>query len=111
MDSLHDCFCTRHGIPSAVAFAGDMYAILDAVLFGREQSAASAAFPVHFAVPRIGTTVELALLNDLHTIFLAFQPLGRNQYLHGHDAFIFHDASVGFDCDEMTWRRPQDTAC
>ncbi len=81
-----------------------MYAILDAILFSREQTATSAAFPEHFAIPRIGTSVELTLLNDFHTIFLAFQSLGRNQYLHGHDAFIFHDASVGFDCHEMTWR-------
>ncbi len=81
-----------------------MHAILDAILFSREQTATSAAFPEHFAIPRIGTSVKLALLNDLHTIFLAFQSLGRNQHLHGESAFIFHYASVGFDCDEMSWR-------
>jgi hypothetical protein len=102
-ESLHDCFCTRHCTPPAVAFAADMYAILDAILFSREQTAASAAFPEHFAVPRVGTSVELTLLNNLNTIFLAFQSRGRNKYLHGHDAFISRDAPVGFDCDEMTW--------
>ena len=70
LDLLHDCFCTRYCSPSAVAFAADMYAILDAVSLSREDTdAPMAAFPEHFAVPRIGTSVAIALLNDLHTIF------------------------------------------
>jgi hypothetical protein len=106
LDSLHDCFCTRYYSPTAIAFAADMYAILDAVLFRRKETVAyAAAFPEHFAVPRIGTSVEIALLNDLHTIFDAFHSSGRNQYLHGDNAFIIHYASIGFDCDEMSWRR------
>lgn len=83
-----------------------MYAILGAVLLvGKEVTTArSTTFPEHFAVPRISTSLEIALLNDLHIIFSAFQSRGRNQYLHGEDTFIFHYASVGFDCDEMSWR-------
>jgi hypothetical protein len=83
-----------------------MYAILGAVLFRREETAGarSSAFPEPFAVPRIGTSLEIAVLNDFHTIFQAIQSLGRNQDLHGEDAFIFHYASIGFDCDEMSWR-------
>jgi hypothetical protein len=47
-----------------------MYAILDAVLFRREGTVAHvAAFPEHFAGACIGTSVAIALLNDLHTIF------------------------------------------
>jgi hypothetical protein len=70
IDLLQKGFCTRYCRPSAFAFAADMYTVFDALLFHREDTIPDAdALAEQLTVPRIGTALGMALLNNLHTVF------------------------------------------